>query len=275
MRAIGDAARRAIWRAARPRRSHATFADGGHDPRRFRPRHRRDGPADRSAAAAPDQRPAHHRRRDARRQPRRGAGRNFARLPGQTSIAVARLGEGAPVMLAGHEPDRALAIGSTFKLFILAELSRQIRAGERRWSDVVPLDRRSIPSGMLQNWPPGSPLTLHSLAALMISISDNSATDVLLRTLGRGNVERMMTTLGVAAAERNRPCSRRWKWPRSRRAARPRSPPGARRMRARGASCSDELCRYRRRPDRSRRVQRTIRMHSTSNGSHRPMISSA
>lgn len=126
-------------------------------------------------------------------------------LPGQTSIAVARLGDGAPVMLAGHEPDRILAIGSTFKLFILAELSRQIRAGERRWSDVVPLDRRSIPSGMLQNWPPGSPLTLHSLAALMISISDNTATDILLRTLGRGNVERMMTTLGVAAAERNQP----------------------------------------------------------------------
>ena len=126
-------------------------------------------------------------------------------LPGSTSIAVARLGAGAPVMLAGHEPDLTLAIGSTFKLFILAELSRQIRAGERRWSDVVPLDRRSIPSGMLQNWPPGSPLTLHSLAALMISISDNSAADILLRTLGRGNVEQMMTTLGVAAAARNQP----------------------------------------------------------------------
>jgi len=126
-------------------------------------------------------------------------------LPGQTSIAIARLGDGGPVMLATHEPDAALAIGSTFKLFILAELSRQVSAGERRWSDVVPLDRRSVPSGMLQNWPPDSPLTLHSLAALMISISDNSATDVLLRTLGRENVERMMTTLGVAAAERNQP----------------------------------------------------------------------
>lgn len=126
-------------------------------------------------------------------------------LPGETSLAVARLGQGEPEMLAVQNPDRALAIGSTFKLFILAELCRQIQAGERRWSDVVPLDRRSIPSGMLQNWPPGSPLTLHSLAALMISISDNSATDMLLRTLGRENVERMMTTLGVSAAARNRP----------------------------------------------------------------------
>ena len=126
-------------------------------------------------------------------------------LPGQTSVAVARLGDGAPTMLAAHEADRPLAIGSTFKLWILAELSRQVRAGERRWSDVVTLDRRSIPSGTLQTWPRGAPVTLHTLAALMISVSDNTATDILLRTLGRENVERMMGRIGVEAAARNRP----------------------------------------------------------------------
>jgi Beta-lactamase enzyme family len=126
-------------------------------------------------------------------------------LPGRTSIAVARLGDGPPQMLASLEPDRPLAIGSAFKLFILAELSRQVQAGDRRWSDVVTLDRRSIPSGTLQAWPPGSPVTLHTLAALMISVSDNSAADMLLHTLGRENVERMMTTLGIEAAARNRP----------------------------------------------------------------------
>jgi beta-lactamase class A len=126
-------------------------------------------------------------------------------LPGQTSVAVARLGDDPPVLTASIEPERPLAIGSAFKLFILAELSRQVRAGQRRWSDVVALDRRSIPTGTLQSWPQGSPLTLHTLAALMISVSDNSAADMLLHTLGRENVERMMATLGVAAAARNRP----------------------------------------------------------------------
>jgi hypothetical protein len=115
-------------------------------------------------------------------------------LPGLTSVAVARLGDGAPELIASIEPDRPLAIGSAFKLFILAELSRQVKAGERRWSDVVALDRRSIPSGVLQSWPPGSPITLHTLAAMMISQSDNTATDVLLHLAGRENVERMMTT---------------------------------------------------------------------------------
>lgn len=126
-------------------------------------------------------------------------------LPGLASMAVARLGEGTPEILASVEPDRALAIGSAFKLFILAELSRQIGAGERRWSDVVELDRRSIPSGVLQTWPPGSPLTVHTLAALMISQSDNTATDRLLHLVGRENVERMMARIGVEAADRNRP----------------------------------------------------------------------
>jgi beta-lactamase class A len=126
-------------------------------------------------------------------------------LPGSTSFAVARLGDGPPELLASVEPDRPLAIGSAFKLFILAELSRQVQAGGRRWNDVVALDRRSLPSGTLQAWPAGSPLTLHSLAALMISQSDNTATDTLLHLAGREQVERMMATIGVAAAARNRP----------------------------------------------------------------------
>ena len=126
-------------------------------------------------------------------------------LPGQVSFAVARLGDGAPELIGAIDPERPLAIGSTFKLILLAELSRQVQAGERRWNDVVTLDHRSLPSGQLQNWPPGSPVTLHTLAALMISISDNTATDTLLHQLGRERVERLMATLGLAAAGRNRP----------------------------------------------------------------------
>jgi beta-lactamase class A len=126
-------------------------------------------------------------------------------LPGEKSVSVARLGAGPPELLASLEPDRPLAIGSAFKLFILAELSRQIAAGQRRWSDVVALDRRSIPSGTLQTWPRGAPVTLHTLAALMISVSDNTAADMLLHTLGRDNVERMTATIGVADPARNRP----------------------------------------------------------------------
>jgi beta-lactamase class A len=126
-------------------------------------------------------------------------------LPGEVSLAAARLEETGPADFLTQKADRPLAIGSAFKLFVLAELVRQVKAGERRWSDVVPLGPPSLPSGIVQDWPKGSPVTLHSLAALMISRSDNSATDTLLGVLGRGKVERLLPELGVRAAERNRP----------------------------------------------------------------------
>jgi hypothetical protein len=126
-------------------------------------------------------------------------------LPGQVNFAVARLGDGAPTLLDSLDADRPLATGSTFKLFILGELSRQVQAGQRHWSDVVPIDRSSVGGGTIAGFPRGAPVTLHTLASLMISISDNSATDILLHVVGRENVERMMAAMGVRDPARNRP----------------------------------------------------------------------
>ncbi|MET1110960.1 MAG: serine hydrolase [Allosphingosinicella sp.] len=126
-------------------------------------------------------------------------------LPGEVSLAAARLEDSGPANFLTQKAERPLAIGSAFKLFLLAELVRQVKAGERRWSDVVPLGTPSLPSGLLQDWPKASPITLHSLAALMISRSDNSAADSLLGVLGRDKVERLLPGLGVRAPERNRP----------------------------------------------------------------------
>ena len=126
-------------------------------------------------------------------------------LPGEVSLAAARLEETGPANFLTQKAERPLAIGSAFKLFVLAELVREVKAGERRWSDVVPLGSTSLPSGLLQDWPEGSPITLHSLAALMISRSDNSAADTLLAVLGREKVEALLPALGVAAPALNRP----------------------------------------------------------------------
>jgi beta-lactamase class A len=129
----------------------------------------------------------------------------IAALRGEVSLAAARLEEAGPVDFLTQKADRPLAIGSAFKLFVLAELVRSVKAGERRWSDVVPLGAPSLPSGLVQDWPEASPITLHSLAALMISRSDNSATDTLLGVLGRESVEALLPALGVRSPERNRP----------------------------------------------------------------------
>lgn len=129
---------------------------------------------------------------------------DLAALPGSSGFSVARLGA-APVTVAEHNGERSYAVGSAFKLYVLAEAMRAIAAGERRWDGIVPLSRKSLPSGFLQNWPAGSPLTLHSLAALMISQSDNSATDTLIATLGREKVEAMLAATEHSEPARNQP----------------------------------------------------------------------
>lgn len=119
----------------------------------------------------------------------------FRTLPGKVNLWIATDG----VERAAVEPDLALAAGSTFKLAILAALRTQVEAKKRAWKDVIELDpkHRSLPSGILQKWPDRAPMTLYSLAALMISASDNTATDELLSLAGRGAVE--------ALAPRNKP----------------------------------------------------------------------
>ena len=128
-----------------------------------------------------------------------------AALPGATSLVVAELDTQAQTELLAVNPDQPFAIGSTFKLYILAELADQIRSRKRAWDSVVPLSRRSFSSAATGNWPMDAPVTLHSLAGWMISVSDNGATDTLLAILGRDAVGRRLSTIGNSVAARNLP----------------------------------------------------------------------
>jgi beta-lactamase class A len=126
-------------------------------------------------------------------------------LHGHVAATVIPLDDpGAPAPLSVNANQR-LALGSAFKLYVLAELVRQTEAGERHWTDVVTLEQASLPSGVLQTWPHGSPVTLHTLAALMISQSDNTAADILIQTLGRDKIEAVQTSTGHEAPQVNRP----------------------------------------------------------------------
>jgi len=120
-------------------------------------------------------------------------------LPGRSALLVARLGAGAPQPVAAWQTDAVLATGSVFKLFVLAELARATKAGERNWADVVPLGAPSLPSGVMQDWPRSTPVTLSTLATQMISISDNSATDTLIAALGRPKIDAMRASVGPSA----------------------------------------------------------------------------
>ncbi len=124
------------------------------------------------------------------------------KFPGKVSFKAVRLGD-TPKTLAEVEPDRQLAIGSAFKLYVLGALIED----KRKWDEVVTLrdEWKSLPSGVLQNWPANAPLTLHTLAVEMISISDNTAADHLLFAAGREKVEKAMEAMGNADAAKSRP----------------------------------------------------------------------
>jgi beta-lactamase class A len=110
----------------------------------------------------------------------------FQALPGSISYVIVKNDK----EMRAFNQNLALGVGSTFKLAVLNALLREIQSGKRRWSDVVYLKRywKSLPSGVYQTWPDGIALTLQTLAAEMISVSDNTAADALARIVGRAAI---------------------------------------------------------------------------------------
>ena len=123
--------------------------------------------------------------------------KGFAALSGSSSVTLTRNGSDTVFEIDGNRP---LAVGSAFKLSILKALDKAFAEGKYKPETIVPLRKEwfSLPSGILQAWPPLTPVTIQALANLMISISDNTATDHLLYLLGRKAVE-------AEAPERVRP----------------------------------------------------------------------
>ena len=114
-------------------------------------------------------------------------------------------GECLPVeALSESEP---VPLGSVFKLYVLAAVGEAIASGTISWDDeiVIREEMKSIPSGELQNRPDGSTVTVLEAAQLMISISDNTATDLLIDLLGREVVEQVQGQYGNGNAPLNTP----------------------------------------------------------------------
>lgn len=116
--------------------------------------------------------------------------------------------------IAAITKERTLALGSTFKLYVLAELTRQIDSGEARWDEPLAIrdDLRSLPNGDMRLLPAGTTFPLRVFAERMIAASDNTATDHLITRLGRERVESAFPAFGHARPERNVPLllTREW-----------------------------------------------------------------
>jgi Beta-lactamase enzyme family len=98
-------------------------------------------------------------------------------------------------------------LGSAFKLYVLGALGQAVASHHASWNERVAIRQqwKSLPSGVLQNDPPGTELTLRQYADYMISISDNTAADHLIHFLGRGAVQAQLSRFGNSSAGRDIP----------------------------------------------------------------------
>ena len=89
-------------------------------------------------------------------------------------------------------------LASTIKLAILYEMFKQAEEGRLRLDESRPLDRRHVVggSGVLVELSAPS-MSLRDYAVLMIVLSDNSATNLLIDAVGMENVTRRMSSLGM------------------------------------------------------------------------------
>lgn len=89
-------------------------------------------------------------------------------------------------------------LASTIKLAIVYELFKQSEEGRIKLDDVRPLDKRHVVggSGVLAELTAPS-LSLRDHAVLMIVLSDNTSTNVLIDTLGMDRINARMAGLGL------------------------------------------------------------------------------
>lgn len=100
---------------------------------------------------------------------------------------------------AGLNEDQLFPTASVFKVPVLVELFRQVDAGELDLEKNVILrsDDRVPGSGVLKEMSEGLKITVKDLARLMMIVSDNTATDLILKLVGKERVNETISELGL------------------------------------------------------------------------------
>lgn len=122
---------------------------------------------------------------------------------GSTSVVVKSLVDDRQILV---ESDRVFPSASTIKLFIMSELFRQVKEGQIHLSDTIQLtdSQKTGGDGILKELAPGHLFTLEEICTLMVIVSDNTATNLLIDHLGMDNVNQQIARMGLKAASLQR-----------------------------------------------------------------------
>jgi beta-lactamase class A len=126
---------------------------------------------------------------------------------GMMGVAVLHLESGRNAFLNADEP---FPMASTFKVPVAVELLRRVDEGKLDLAQMVEVERHDYApgSGLLTDLinQPGLALSLRNLLEIMLLVSDNTATDLLLRHAGGGEaVTARMRKLGIEGLRVDRP----------------------------------------------------------------------
>jgi beta-lactamase class A len=115
---------------------------------------------------------------------------------GVVGVAVRDLRSGQTLSLRGHEP---FPSASLIKVAVLVTLLDEVHEGRMRLAEPITLVERDRVGGdgILKHMASGHQLTLEDAAWLMITISDNTATNLLIDKLDVRTVWRKMEALGL------------------------------------------------------------------------------
>lgn len=95
--------------------------------------------------------------------------------------------------------DEEVRTASTIKLPIMAETFRQVEAGKLKWSDqcVITKESKVGGSGILREFSDNTIIDLKTAVHLMIVLSDNTATNLVLDKVTADSVNDFMDLLGL------------------------------------------------------------------------------
>lgn len=125
------------------------------------------------------------------------------KLPGKIGFYYKNLATGEVIT---YQEDESFQAASVIKLYIMAEAVRQCREGILSRDDMISVDREScVPScGALTYMHDGLEVSIQDLYTLMIILSDNSATNILIDILGEDAVNEGIRALGHTKTQLNR-----------------------------------------------------------------------
>ncbi|HEY4842630.1 MAG TPA: serine hydrolase [Terriglobales bacterium] len=118
-------------------------------------------------------------------------------LDGVMGVAIVDLTDGHKYLLHAND---VFPQASSIKICVLAELYRQAQQGQLKLTDLYTVNAADLvpDSDIMNGLTPGvTRITLRDLATMMLAVSDNSATNVLIDRVGMENVNAFLSAQGL------------------------------------------------------------------------------